>query len=1147
MPERPSESDQTTRDCIGPYSEDQLPDLSNFESDTNFLVRASAGAGKTTALIARIEALVREGVSIGDIAAITFTRKAAGEMKARLFERFEAVQEHATGEEANRLQTARDELDQCFVGTIHSFCVQILRAFPLRAGLPPDFTMETDALPLQQLRDEAWQAHLESAYEEHPEDFQALLDTGTDPADLRPMYNELAKYPDLNAHISANAPKPDLTEAVEQTIAFVETWTPYLPDEIKSTYKFTVAVKKAQRILQVKKPTTDREKAEFLELFYKLDEAGSVLRVGSWKDWEGTIMGQATANDLRDEGAPEFARTVINPAVKRWHAYVHRLCTQLAVGGRKRLIALRKERGVLSSSDVLYHTRNLLHDNPDVRAQWQTQYDDRPRLLVDEFQDTDPLQAEILFYLTGTRHDETDWRATNPKPGSLFVVGDDKQSIYRFRRADMAIFNEVASLIDSQRAGESVRLTRNFRSLPVLCDHFNEAFEDPFSADRTQRRVATLPAEAVQAAYAPFKANRTEQTDADVLFQHTVGYKKWHPQARIAEDDAAFIAQYIQRACHSTDPILRDENGKTLVDGTPGDFMILTRNTSELQTYAEALSEQGVPYTIVGSKDADESPALHGLLQLLTCVFRTNDALAHLAYLRGPLVGMSDADLYTLRQAEYRFGLWWKDAEALLDTDIPSALRKRLAHAHTMISDAQTHLQTQRPAAALEQILDDTGLYAHAATHPQQASLQAGRTHQLLHTARMLDAKGESAYDIWQHLQRIADGDVEVDGLTLETGRGAQPKSEGAVRLLNVHKAKGLQANVVFLADPYGSSNHTPLSHVRRTENEVVVPVFTHTGKKHRKTTIEAAPAGWDAFVDAENTLQSAEEHRLQYVAATRAKQMLVVSRYIDKSGNYKPDFWDAVDTYCDTADVPELELPPPSDPSDTPMHGPQVISGIEARVDKQRQQRASHAAPSYKRTKPSEEHSALAPSLPGDATGDGSSFGNALHDVLEQIVLHRQSILPLTDTDLQAVLHEHIDDVTGRHASRLRRMITRFLDSRIWSDVIAADRVYTEFPVGRPVAHEEAPAVQQGLIDLLYRHEDTWHLVDYKSNRIHTGDPTGDAERLREWVTYYESPLRTYAAAWTEATGASIGTCALWFADVPDTAPYEAWQPIAV
>ena len=1146
MPDYSAESDSSTRARIGPYSDNGLPDLSSFAPNTNFLVRASAGAGKTTALIARIEALVREGVSIGDIAAITFTRKAAGEMKARLFERFEAVQEHATGEEANRLQTARDELDQCFVGTIHSFCVQILRAFPLRAGLPPDFTMETDALPLQRLRDEAWQAHLESAYEEHPEDFQALLNTGTDPADLRPMYNELAKYPDLNAHISANAPKPDLTEAVEQTIAFVETWAPYLPDEINPNYKFTVAVEKAHRILKVKKPTTVREKAEFLELFYELDEASQVLRVGSWKDWEGTIMGQATTNDLRDEGAPEFARTVINPAVKRWHAYVHRLCTQLAVGGRERLIALRKERGVLSSSDVLYHTRNLLRDHPDVRTQWQTQYDDRPRLLVDEFQDTDPLQAEILFYLTGTRHHETDWRATHPKKGSLFVVGDDKQSIYRFRRADMAIFNEVADLIDSQGDGESVRLTRNFRSLPALCDHFNDAFEGPFEDDCGQT-PANLPAETVQAEYTSFIPYRPAHSEAPVWYQHKVKDITGNYRSPITSDDASFIARYIRRAHDSTEPIMHDENGETLVDGVPGDFMILTRNTGQLQTYAEALSEQGVPYTIVGSKDADESPALHGLLQLLTCVFRTNDALAHLAYLRGPLVGMSDADLYTLRQAEYRFGLWWKDAEALLDTDIPSALRERLAHAHTMLSDAQTHLQTQRPAAALEQILDDTGLYAHAATRPQQASLQAGRTHQLLHTARMLDAKGESAYDIWQHLQRIADGEVDVDGLTLETGIGAKPNTtdsgrDGAVRLLNVHKAKGLQANVVFLADPYGSKDHDPTAHVRRDKNEVVVPVFE---KGYYRTSIEATPKRWDDFTAHEEALQNAEEHRLQYVAATRAKQMLVVSRY--PHGSDDKLFWDAIDAYCDTADVPELELPPPSDPSDTPMHGPQVISGIEARVDKQRQQRASQAAPSYKRAKPSNVHDTAPSRLPDGVNGHGRHFGDALHDVLEQIVLHRQSILPLTDADLQAVLHQHIDDVTEHHASHLRRMVTRFLDSRIWNDVISADRVYTELPVGRPVAHEEAPAVQQGLIDLLYRHEGIWHLVDYKSNLIDTGDPTGDAKRLREWVSYYESPLRTYAAIWTEASGMPIGSCALWFADVPNTVPYDAWQPVDV
>ena len=509
-----------------------------------------------------------------------------------------------------------------------------------------------------------------------------------------------------------------------------------------------------------------------------------------------------------------------------------------------------------------------------MRERFQQKY---RHVLVDEFQDTDPLQAEVLFYLTGRNTEERDWRRCEPRPGSLFIVGDDKQSIYGFRQADMAVFNEVADLIAAQDCGETKPLFTNFRSAERICDWCDDAFEHIFEGDRAQAPNS-------QAEYVAFDAQRKVPAGWSPVQQLTVPKKYYSYPEPIAQHDAARIAQYIQSAVEQDEPLLTDESGDVLIDGMPGDFMILTRNTKRLSIYAEALAERGIPYTVAGGKDARVSEELQGLVDALACVLRPDDPVARVAYLRGPLVGFSDDALYRIKQAYRAAGVsreaFGDDAFEVPDavaSELDLELAERLREAYMLLAVARETLATERPAAAIHSIAEQAGLFARALHHEGEASLRAGRLYRILDEVRHLDSQGLHWSEILQELDDILHGERELDGMTLETGQ------RDSVRLLNVHKAKGLQANVVFLADPYDRYyDPSPTAYVQQSENgkKLVQPVCDYNAN------IKYAPAGWDQRFEAQAEQDdAAEEHRLQYVAATRAKRLLVVSRY---TGNEK-------------------------------------------------------------------------------------------------------------------------------------------------------------------------------------------------------------------------------------------------------------------
>ncbi|MEF8795061.1 MAG: 3'-5' exonuclease, partial [Salinivenus sp.] len=538
------------------------------------------------------------------------------------------------------------------------------------------------------------------------------------------------------------------------------------------------------------------------------------------------------------------------------------------------------------------------------------------------------------------------------------------------------------------------------------------------------------------------------------------------------------------------------------------------------------LSEYGIPYTVTGSEDLGDSDELKALVDLLRAGRRPDDPVAAVAYLRGPLAGWSDEDLYRFRRAGGRFD---QMADPVPD-DVRAALDEtradRVEGAVERLRRARAVMRAHRPGVGTEQLVEESGLLAGAA-HPdaaREASLRAGATLRIVSYVQHLGAQGLGWGEVVDELDLVLQGDESVDGMTLETGHG------DAVRVMNVHQAKGLEAPVVFLADPYSSgSAPAPKMHLRREDEAMVAPVVQGEGYFERVT---HAPLGWHADTDPayqaeEERHEAAEERRLLYVAATRAERLLVVSTYPEKP-NDGP--WSPLYEPLKAADVPALSVPDVEPPASRTAPAPALEDSRtdrQARIDPR--SRPSFAVTAVTEGASDEE------GLAAEA-GGSSEFGTVLHDLLEHLVRHRADPPSFDDSALRAALDRADADAGPPAVRRLRRMLSAFRESAIWAELGVAAAVHTEHPFARRDPGETGTGpedrIQRGTIDLVYRADGPWTIIDYKSDRVGTGASREDLAAALGPDHAYRRQVRAYAAAWVALTGEPVGRAGLWFAD---------------
>ncbi len=1084
--------------------------------DRNMLVEASAGSGKTSSLIHRMVALIKSGkFKVDEIAAITFTRKAAIELKERFQQEIEdCFRETEDRKEKRHQKEALYNLEQCTLGTIHSFCARLLRERPIEAGLDPEF-VEIDDLDDILLKEEAWERYLFNLKTKESPSLVHLEELGIKPSELTDCYKMVCTYPEVKPFFQ-ESPKPNLNEAVKEIVSFCKEAGKYIPDEEpeKGYDKLQEAVQSVKRMKGFNDFfKEDYNKIKLLENFDRdFGKQGNVT-LNRW-------ISKEKAKEYRDSAVAELKERVIDPTLQQWREYCYIHTIQFVMPAVEYYNGLRRKNSILNFQDLLLKTSCLLKDYPEVRQYFQQKY---RCLLVDEFQDTDPIQAEIIFYLTGQDIYEKNWQKLIPHPGSLFVVGDPQQSIYRFRRADISIYNLVKGLIE-KGGGEVLRLQANFRSLRSIGSYLNPIFTELFF--NGQRKF--------QAVYSPMQTVREDNPQNFTGVKQMLISKERNKNDTIRQDAQA-IARVIREMIDKGFELARTE--KEIEAGISPkaaykDFMILLRYKGGMDTYARTFAEYSIPFTVSGYASLNESYQVRELLKLFRLMKDIENQVLIVAVLRGMFFGFSDDDLYRFKEAGGEFN-FYREVPEKLDLKLKENLNRALCCLR------QFHLWTQKlpPVTAMEKIIIDSGLLSHSCSESYSLN-KCGELYFILEKLRKAEAGEVIGFaSMVDQLEKMLEAGVEeeLDILT----------EENTVRIMNLHKAKGLESPVVFLAIPYNTATHEPTCYIERTGQEpyghfLVCRSGTSIYNRGKGKRL-AQPKDWEEYRQSEISYNQAEDIRLLYVAATRARNLLIISSLNHKSNNSNNPWYSLLKNIKKEMNitVPETGLSGNEGKEKDEKEEAEKEERKKSLFDDYRETQKECgqwmkdlAKSSYCEKKPTdfkdeEKHRKIATVDLG-----GAAWGSAVHRIFDYLIKEdpdEQLLFICIEKTLEK------QGITPDRKGELAELVRKFKDSDLYQRLKKAEFKYSEIPFTiyiRPshplytelAERESCPVILSGTVDLAFKEADGWVVVDYKTDR-----PKNSVD-YPELAEVYQKQIDIYSRVWQEITGEQVKQRNIYF-----------------
>lgn len=827
--------------------------------DESLLVEAAAGTGKTTMLVRRlVEVLATGRARIDGIVAVTFTRKAAGELKLRLRQELDTtLGETADPERRACLQRAIARLEEALIGTIHSFCAEVLRQRPVEAGVDPDFE-EIDEEESARLYDAAFRSWVERRLEEMPEGLSRALSRlaaspswdGAGPIDrLRDAGRSLLDWRDYPERWSRREFERDVE--IDRLLVRVGEMAEIHRGNTDARDPLRQALDPAEQldtwVRRSEEVTDERDydalEARFVETLRALRRQAKKTGRGSWP-----VDGLSRAEVARRRDA----------LIEELGAFVEAADADLAALLQVELgevvqeyEELKRRNGQLDFLDLLLRARDLIREDGAVRRHLQGEFS---HVFVDEFQDTDPLQAELLLLLAADDPHEQDWREATPTPGKLFVVGDPKQSIYRFRRADVVLYEDIKERLRA-RGVAVIQLNRSYRSTLPLQATVNAAFAPEMTGDRA----------AGQPAYVAMAPNdRETPADQPAVVALPVprpygswGITKWQVEKGLPEAVGAWVQWLVEESGWTVeDPERRGER----VPIRPRHVAILFRRFLSWQSdvtrpYLAALEARGVPHLLSGGRSFHQREEVETVRAALTAIEWPDDELSVFATLKGGLFAIPDDVLFRFRSQIGSLHPFRRlDPEWLEDAEI-----RPVAEALALL--ARLHRRRNRVpiAQTLTDLLEETRAHAAFAMRPAGNQVLAN-VQRVGDLARSFELRGGLSFRGF--VQRLTD-EAERPGST-----EAPVLEEGAegVRILTVHGAKGLEFPVVILADITAN-----LAHAR--------PGTYIDPDRRLCATRLLGCAPWELVdnTEAELARDRAEGVRVAYVAATRARDLLVV------------------------------------------------------------------------------------------------------------------------------------------------------------------------------------------------------------------------------------------------------------------------------
>lgn len=1060
----------------------------------SYIIEAAAGTGKTTLLVSRILNLIKKGeASLEEIVAITFTEKAAGELKVKLREKLEEILLTTNDSiEQDRLNQAIYGLERMQVTTIHSFCASLLRERPVEARLDPNFEV-ADELTASLLQAEVWEEWLAREMDQvHPDLRRAVL-LGMRDRQLEKLGGVMLNHRDVLDYL----PSPD-----SNRMGPADPFVRFMKDRLKELNDlrnqcrdekdpaFQKIEELNQQALELESFTSEEERETFI--FQKIS-IGSTKKLGAQARWKSKESLETVRNVI-SQISEALERAKASIADSTLIGLVGRL-----VGYVEAYQKAKQERNVLDFNDLLLYARQMLVDHVEVREYFRNRY---RFLLVDEFQDTDPLQAEIVFFLSEMEGERPalKWSDVKVSARRLFLVGDPKQSIYRFRRADIEMYEDAKKGMGSERI---LTISQNFRCAPSIVRVVNKIFSELIQRSHQGdyqpeyvplylgRKVATLPSRHGLILLYPPK----EKTSG---FPNVEEQRRWESRC---------ISAFIQRLVREERWQVWDESCQALRPVELKDIAILMRTYHPLEYLEDALRSYEVDYRIIGGRYFYRRQEVEDLLSVIRAIDHPYDQVSLIAALRSPFFGISDEEIFLFCQKGGVLNYLREAGGTALEK--PFQLLREL---HEMRNQTSV-------AAVLHRLYEATNGLILFLLKPQGEQRVANLI-KIGDTARALAERGRLSFRGFVRwlAERQDEEAEEEEPPTLERG-------DDYVKLMTIHRAKGLEFPVVILTDLAYEGNKGREFIVDRKNQRVAIKVGSKEAKFWTRD--------YEELSEWERIRGEAEEKRLLYVAMTRARDFSVLPLYWAKEKNGEPhveegSFLRYVQKYFPRPgevsisewkddfmayDTGSLELKMKGGSAFPSKLNPEREIGEEAKQILFKRREWKNLQEQFKRqasegrsiTTATEEVEEVERDDEWDvspmAKGEGAIFGRLVHRLFERLNWNEPHLL------------EKIAEREGRSLGATESMIKRAeemvrtaLDSEMMKRVLRSEHFQKEVPF----AYKKDGTLFEGVIDLVFKEKDGLVVLDFKTDSVQQEDLNSRRLHYQPQVEVYSEALRT-------------------------------------
>ncbi len=1042
----------------------------------NYFVEAGAGSGKTTMLVERMVAMVEQGVDVGKICTITFTKAAANEFYARFQKRLsersrdEHLKEYYPGQlvlqtddTKERCKQALLHIDSCFMGTIDSFCNMVLSEHPLEAEIPADSTVVEETEIVDRYLHEYSTIMVNDDYAELRDLFKVFVNTQRNPEQV------------FKAVLMAVIQVRDAEFVYEQPqLGSIE--RRFAREKADLIDLFRILVKDTDIAYRKQgSGETDPDWDVLCERFDDLEQANwdnrftfvldslkkiSSLRVRPFDGIEGYFgpsfrrlsphyaRGAISWYEMNDDGFKNIVEALSD--------YQANVALDFTVRCMDRMSEVMRKQGNLSFFDYKLYLRDMLRKDAEGNHRLiEHIYKRHSHFLIDEFQDTDPMQAEIFFYLAAEEFDP-DWKKCIAHPGSLFIVGDPKQSIYRFKNADVASFKKARSLFTG-RNGEVLKLTSNFRSTFTLHQWFNKVFgEHLLNADtEDQSRYEMI--------------NNKDHDDG-----FSTGVYRYKPAD--VNDDSPEVLEMINTLVDNPDILIKKD---TMVQYK--DIMIITSGKKQLGRYVNAFTANNIPFKVEGDIDFNECPALCDLVSVFRAVACPDNNYYLYDALNSRPFGISPEIMMEIKDEIKNI----KTAGSFITENA------RISDEIRLLNDLSAKSRDITPSALMAELIDELRIFAVSGTHNTEY------VYYVLELLREKEASGEisSCKDAVGYLNDLMSNQIKLERcVSLE-------KNNNRIHLANLHKVKGLEAPVVILAGTRKTNQKQPpakrVEYIGDNPKCYVLLIksddntaYLSYKDRYSKKALEEASA-------------EAERIRQLYVAATRAGRILIVADehpWKDLSHFVTQDFSGA------------FSLREPETASPQMVDGPALYDRSSSIIQIDSPSRQS----SVRITRPSDmEFETVAERIETVSTKRNPKLiGTLVHRLMEVLVSSKDSV------DLKELISSMCSSFDAEDESYYSGILHRVwdtvhhggypqingLNADILNELLSADEVHCEVPFSR---NDGINSITTGIIDVLYRKGEQWFIVDYKTN--------ADEDDLDD---KYLSQLEEYRKAFRNQTG---------------------------